>query len=320
LKPSSIQQLIRAAAGAKTSAALTKGRTYDDLPDHCQGGKPRKSAKFMNYRHAYHAGNFADVLKHGVLAWVVRYLQQKEAPLALIDTHAGAGVYDLTGVAAGKTGEAKDGILRLGTEGGPAALQPYLDVVREVNGAEIKSYPGSPALMLALAREKDRVFACELHQEDGEALRRTLGADPRLRISIGDGYERLQALVPPREKRGLVLIDPPFEQQSEFEQLARAFIAAHRKWPTGVYVLWFPVKHPSELDRFQAEVISAGIKKLTLVTLDVARAEGLSKTGLMLCNAPFTFPTEWSAALAWATEKLAQGQGARAEILALTGE
>lgn len=274
----------------------------------------------MNYRHAYHAGNFADVLKHGVLAWVVRYLQQKEAPLSLIDTHAGSGIYDLAGVAAGKTGEAKDGILRLGAKDGPPALAPYLEAVREMNGDEVKSYPGSPALMLALARATDRVFACELHPEDGEVLRRTLGADPRLRVAIGDGYERLMTLVPPREKRGLVLIDPPFEAPEEFERLAKAFIAAHRKWPTGVYILWFPIKHPSELDRFQAELVSEGIKKLTLVTLDVARAEGLSKTGLILCNAPFTFGAEWSAALAWLTEKLAQGQGARAEILALTGD
>jgi 23S rRNA (adenine2030-N6)-methyltransferase len=273
----------------------------------------------MNYRHAYHAGNFADVLKHGVLAWVVRYLQQKEAPLALIDTHAGAGVYDLTGVAAEKTGEAKDGILRLG-RAGPAALQPYLDMVQGLNGGEIKSYPGSPALLLALARAQDRVLACELHPEDSEALRRALGADPRLRVTTGDGYERLQTLVPPKEKRGLVLIDPPFEQPDEFEHLARAFVAAHRKWPTGAYVLWFPIKHPSELDRFQAELLSAGIKKLTLVTLDVARPEGLSKTGLILCNAPFTFGTEWSPALAWTAEKLAQGQGARTEIVALTGD
>ncbi len=276
----------------------------------------------MNYRHAYHAGNFADVLKHGVLAWIVRYLQQKEAPLALIDTHAGAGVYDLTGVAAGKTGEARDGILRIVGKSGPEALQPYLDIVRQTNGdaVEIKSYPGSPALMLALARAQDRVFACELHPEDSEALRRARGADPRRRVTTGDGYERLATLIPPREKRGVVLIDPPFEEPDEFERLAKAFIAAHRKWQAGVYVLWFPVKALNELDRFQAELVNSGIKRLSLVTLDVARAEGLSKIGLILCNAPFTFGTEWSAALAWATEKLAQGQGARAEIVTLSGE
>lgn len=276
----------------------------------------------MNYRHAYHAGNFADVLKHGVLAWIVRYLQQKDTPIALIDTHAGAGVYDLMGTQAGKTREANDGIMRLAGKRGPDVFQPFLDVVRATNGqaAEFKSYPGSPALMLALARPQDRVFACELHPEDSEALRRSLGADARLRITTGNGYERLLTLVPPSEKRGLVLIDPPFEEPDEFERMAKAFIAAYRKWQAGVFVLWFPIKSQTELDRFQAEVVSAGIKRLTLVTLDVARAEGLSKTGLILCNAPFTFGAEWSAGLAWVTERLAQGQGARAEILALTGE
>lgn len=276
----------------------------------------------MNYRHAYHAGNFADVLKHGVLAWVVRYLQQKEAPLSLIDTHAGAGVYDLGGVEAQKTNEARDGILRLTEGGAPQALGPYLDIVRRTNAqnAGIKSYPGSPALMLALARTQDRVVACELHPEDSEALRRSLGPDTRLQVTAGDGYERLMSLVPPREKRGLVLIDPPFEEPEEFERLAQSFIAAHRKWPTGVFILWFPIKYPVELDRFQAELVNSGIKKLTLVTLDVARAEGLSKIGIILCNAPFTFGAEWSPALAWLTEKLAQGQGARAEIVAISGD
>jgi 23S rRNA (adenine2030-N6)-methyltransferase len=273
----------------------------------------------MNYRHAYHAGNFADVLKHSVLCWVVRYLQQKEAPLHLIDTHAGAGVYDLTGPQAGKTGEAKDGIQRLAEGPVPDALKPYVDIVRKGQGPELKSYPGSPALMLALARANDRVTACELHPEEAETLRRML-ADPRLKAMAGDGYERLQSLVPPREKRGVILIDPPFEEGDEFERLSRAFVEAHRTWPTGVYLIWFPVKAPNELDRFQAELVSAGIKKLTLVTLDVARNEGLSKTGLVLANAPFTFAADWSPALAWLTERLAQGQGARAEIIALSGE
>ncbi len=277
----------------------------------------------MNYRHAYHAGNFADVLKHAVLCWVVRYLQQKEAPLHLIDTHAGAGVYDLAGIAAGKTGEAREGIQRLAARVDvPAPLAPYLEVIRETNGqgGEIKSYPGSPALMLAVAREADRVTACELHPEEADTLRRALSADPRLRIASGDGYGRLLSLIPPREKRGVVLIDPPFEEPEEFERLARSFIAAHRKWHTGVYILWFPVKDETELVRFTAELQSAAIKKLTLVTLDVARAEGLSKTGLVLANAPFTFETEWRPALAALTPLLAQGPQPTYEISRLTGD
>jgi 23S rRNA (adenine2030-N6)-methyltransferase len=174
--------------------------------------------------------------------------------------------------------------------------------------------------MLALGREIDRVTACELHLEDAETLRRTLGADPRLRVATGDGYKRLATLIPPSEKRGLVLIDPPFEETDEFERLAKAFIAAHRSWPTGVYLLWFPAKDEGERTRFTGELVGAGIKKLTLVTLDVSRAQGLSKTGLILCNAPFTFGAEWSTALAWLAETLAQGPGARAEIVPLSGE
>lgn len=276
----------------------------------------------MNYRHAYHAGNFADVLKHAVLCWIVRYLQQKEAPLKLLDTHAGAGIYDLTGPAAAKTGEAKDGVLRLINQTGlPPALAPYLDLIRATNqnAPEVRLYPGSTALMTALARRQDSVTACELHPEDAEALKRSVSS-PRLRIVTGDGYRTLLNNVPPPEKRGLVLIDPPFEEPDEFERLAATFIAAHRKWPTGVYILWFPLKHPDDANRFKTEIQSAGIKKLILATLDVARSEGLGATGLILCNAPFTFEAEWRPALDVLTKVLAQGLGSRATVERLNGD
>jgi 23S rRNA (adenine2030-N6)-methyltransferase len=274
----------------------------------------------MNYRHLYHAGNFADVLKHGVLCWIVRYLQQKEAPLCLIDTHAGAGVYDLTGPQAAKTGEAKDGIGRLlGRTDAPEALKPYLDLVRATNApGETKLYPGSPALMAALARPADRAVATELHPEEATELGRTLAGKPRLQILTGDGYATLLKQVPPREKRGLALIDPPFEEPQEFEYLAKAFIAAHRKWPTGVYVLWFPIKHPDDASRFAAELTNAGIRKLSLLALDVARAEGLSATGLILCNAPFTLEAAWRGAIAWLAETLAQGPNPSGVVQELT--
>lgn len=272
----------------------------------------------MNYRHAYHAGNFADVLKHAVLCWIVRYLQQKEAPLALIDTHAGPGLYDLAGPAAEKTGEAKDGILRLDSTA-PAVLTPYLAAVAAANGGgATRLYPGSPMLLAHLARPLDRVVACERHPEDAKVLR--VSAPRNVRVVEGDGYRTLMSLLPPREKRGLVLIDPPFEDPAEFERLAQAFVAAHRKWPTGVYVLWLPVKDDAGLARFEAELASAGIKKLLRVTLDVARAEGLRKTGLILCNAPYTFATEWRASLPALARALAQGEGAAAAIHVLGGD
>ncbi|MCE9521137.1 MAG: 23S rRNA (adenine(2030)-N(6))-methyltransferase RlmJ [Alphaproteobacteria bacterium] len=277
----------------------------------------------MNYRHAYHAGNFADVLKHAVLVWVVRYLQQKAAPLCLVDTHAGMGFYALTDKAATKTGEAKDGIQRLAAaENIPVALVPYLELVRKSNpGSEIEHYPGSPWLMAALARPSDRVIACERHPEDGVALRSQLGLKRAVQIVEGDGYQALAALVPPREKRGLVLVDPPFEETDEFETLAGSFIAAHRKWPTGTYMLWHPVKDLRAVARFHAELVNANIRKLLTVTLDTGRTEpGLSAMGLVLCNAPFTFETEWRPAVAALAKVLAQGPRAGSAIERLTGE
>ena len=191
-------------------------------PKLCQARNSCILAKFMNYRHAYHAGNFADVLKHALLCWIVRYLQQKEAPLCLIDTHAGAGLYDLTGTQAEKTGEAKDGIQRLlGHNDVPTPFAPYLDLVRKAN----PSYPGSPALLSALARPHDKIILCELHPEEASQLRQSLPPNKHTRIITGDGYRTLPTLIPPPEKRGLVLIDPPFEQPEELETLTRSFAA-----------------------------------------------------------------------------------------------
>ncbi len=276
----------------------------------------------MNYRHAYHAGNFADVLKHGIMVWIVRYLQQKAAPMALIDTHAGAGSYDLTATPARKTLEAKDGILRLaGRADLPQALKPYFDLVQATNGGgAIATYPGSTTLLISIAREIDRLTACELHPEDAITLRKSVAESPKRRIVAGDGYSTLLSLVPPPEKRGLVLIDPPFEEPEEFERLAATFIAAHRKWPSGVYVLWFPIKDAGEVSRFKAELWNSAIKRLTLVALDVAREEGLGASGLIVCNAPFTFDAEWRPALEWLRSALSQGDSPSVQIQRLSGE
>jgi 23S rRNA (adenine2030-N6)-methyltransferase len=276
----------------------------------------------MNYRHAYHAGNFADVLKHAVMVWIVRYLQQKEAPLALIDTHAGPGLYDLTSAPAQKTLEARDGILRLADRADlPQALKPYMDLVQAANGGgAITKYPGSAALMTSLARNTDRIVACELHPADAAALREALGETSKRRIIAADGYRTLLSLVPPPEKRGLVLIDPPFEQTEEFEHLARNFIAAHRKYPSGVYVLWFPIKDVGEVSRLKAELENSAIKRLTLLTLDVSRSEGLGACGLIVCNAPFTLANEWRPALEWLSTTLSQGPGPSFQIDNLSSE
>jgi 23S rRNA (adenine2030-N6)-methyltransferase len=259
----------------------------------------------MNYRHLYHAGNFADVLKHGLLCWVVAYLQQKEAPLAFIDTHAGRGVYDLSAPEARKTGEAGLGIDRvLAAENPPEPLAPYLRLVR---GQATGAYPGSPLLLAGLARPQDRITACELHPHEAAALKEATAGSRQLRVLEADGYARLQGLVPPPEKRGLVLMDPPFEQPDELSALAESFIAAHRKWPTGVFLLWFPVKDRARFDRFLDELRSAQIPKLSLCQIDVDRPQGLSAAGLLLANAPYTLQAEWTPTLAWLARTMAQG-------------
>jgi 23S rRNA (adenine2030-N6)-methyltransferase len=266
----------------------------------------------MNYRHAFHAGNFADVLKHGLLCWIVHYLQQKEAPLCIIDTHAGRGVYDLSSPEATKTSEAGQGILKvLQQDDIPPPLSPYVQMVRKHAAG---TYPGSPLLLAKMARQRDRIMSCELHPQEAEALRLATTGTPQMRVIEGDGYRKLMGLLPPAEKRGLVLIDPPFEQPDEFQAMADAFVRAHRKWPTGTYMLWFPVKDRARVARFLDELRSAQIPKLTLCHLDVARPEGLSASGVLLANAPYTLPAAWAPALDWLARTLAQGEGATSQI------
>jgi 23S rRNA (adenine2030-N6)-methyltransferase len=272
----------------------------------------------MNYRHGFHAGNFADVLKHAMLCWIVRYLQQKEAPLCMIDTHAGAGVYDLTGPQAKRTSEAENGILRLTKQADvPSLFVPYLELIASFNTTDQKLYPGSPALVNAMARPADKVILCELHPEEAAHLRQTLKPAKNTRIVAGDGYRTLLTLVPPSEKRGLVLIDPPFEKPDELETLAKAVTASYEKWPMATYVLWVPIKDRSQFNRFTAELQNAAIKKLSLLILDVDSKEGLSACGLIIANAPFTLEAEWSGAMKWLTAVLTQGAKANFSISTL---
>ena len=271
----------------------------------------------MNYRHAYHAGNFADVLKHAVLVWTVGYLQQKEAPLCLIDTHGGAGLYDLTAGAALKTGEAAGGILRLAEAGArPAVLEPYLQLVARANDGEgITRYPGSPWLMGAMLRPRDRAVIGELHPEDAAALRATLSRFERVRVVEGDGYALLNRTVPPPEKRGLVLIDPPYEAVDEFETLAQAVIGAQAKWPTGAYLIWYPRKDLAAAERFHAELMNARIAKMATIEFSIGAGEmGLNACGLLLINPPWTLEQEWRGPLSWLARTLASGADADGQV------
>jgi 23S rRNA (adenine2030-N6)-methyltransferase len=259
------------------------------------------AARFsMNYRHAYHAGNFADVVKHAVLCRVLLHLRDKPAAFRFIDSHAGAGRYDLGGVEAGKTQEWRDGIGRLWRSNLDAPvrrlLEPYLAAVAALNPSDtLDAYPGSPMLAQSLLRLQDRLIACELEPKAAAALMTNLRGDRRSKAIAIDGWTALTAYVPPKERRGVVLVDPPFEQPGEFNRLVQGFAAAHRKWPTGCYLLWYPIKDVAEIEAFMRSLARLAIPKMLRIELIVASVGsglGLAGTGLIIVNPPWTLQDE----------------------------
>jgi 23S rRNA (adenine2030-N6)-methyltransferase len=248
----------------------------------------------MNYRHAYHAGNFADVVKHLALVAVLAHLRKKDAAFVVIDTHAGGGEYDLSGPETRRTGEAAEGVERLRDLDGAGLLATYLELARA------ERYPGSPLIAARLLRPQDRLVAIEKHPEEAAALAKVLHPFPRARVENGEGYARLPALLPPPERRGLVLIDPPYEAETEFADAARAFGLAFRRFATGTYMIWFPVKSMAEADRFCGEVMAAGPAKA--VRLDVIRVladdDRLSAAGIVVVNPPWHFADDMRDAIA----------------------
>jgi len=253
----------------------------------------------MNYRHSYHAGNFADVVKHAVLCRILSHLREKPAPFRVIDSHAGAGCYELDGPEASKTGEWRHGIERLRraelTEPVRALLAPYLNAVAAFNpGGALGRYPGSPLLTQSLLRRQDRLTACELEPQAAAALSGHLRRDQRANAVAIDGWTALTAYVPPNERRGLVLIDPPFEQPGEFSRLAQGLAAAYRKWPTGGYLLWYPIKEPAEVTAFARRLARLGIARMLRMELSVPPATdgALSGCGLIAVNPPWTLHDE----------------------------
>jgi 23S rRNA (adenine2030-N6)-methyltransferase len=195
----------------------------------------------MNYRHAFHAGNHVDVFKHAALTFVLEWLSQKSAPFAVLDTHAGAGVYDLAGEGAQRTGEYEGGVGKV-FAAGLASAPGYSTLLRDMNPGGLATYPGSPQIVRRYLRAEDRLIACELHPDDVEALRARYRGDHRIGVHQRDGYEAMGALLPPKARRGLVLIDPPYEQAHEAERLAQALATGLRRWPNGAFMAWYPIK------------------------------------------------------------------------------
>ncbi|RWE01656.1 23S rRNA (adenine(2030)-N(6))-methyltransferase RlmJ [Mesorhizobium sp.] len=282
----------------------------------------------MNYRHAYHAGNFADVVKHAVLCRLVEYLKQKDKAFRVIDTHAGIGRYDLASVEAGKTGEWQGGVGRLFEATleprAAALLQPYLQAVRAENpDGGLRRYPGSPLIVRHLLRKQDRLTAIELHPEDAARLKAIFAGDFQTRVIELDGWLALGAHLPPKEKRGLVLVDPPFEEEGEFPRLVENLRRAHRRWPGGIYALWYPVKDRKAVAAFRAALKETGIPKLLDIGFEIRPASNepsLDGSGLVVVNPPFTLEGELRIMLPALHRLLAAEQPSRWTVDWLAGE
>jgi 23S rRNA (adenine2030-N6)-methyltransferase len=252
----------------------------------------------MNYRHAYHAGNFADVVKHAVLVGLLESLKQKAAPFSYVETHAGAGRYNLAAVEAQKTQEYVRGIAcLLGAARLPSVLHVYLNLVRALNtraaAGQLVEYPGSPLIAALLARAEDRLTLCELQEAEAAALKLEFKSDARVAVHQRDGYAALKALLPPTPRRGLVLIDPPFEEQErEFDTIADALQAALKRWPTGTYAVWYPIKLRQHIAPFHRWLKQCGSKNVLVGELCLHpdnSALRLNGCGMAIVNAPYRF-------------------------------
>jgi len=278
----------------------------------------------MNYRHAFHAGGFADVIKHIVLVRVLTHLQDKPAAFRVIDSHAGAGRYDLAGEEARRGGEWRTGIARiLQARFSDAVLplvKPYLDIVRAFNPPrDLKTYPGSPLIARALLRPQDRMVACEVEPKARKLLIEALRRDVQARVVDLDGWVALPAFVPPKERRGLVLIDPAFEQKDEFERLADGFIKTFARWPTGSYLLWYPVKSRRATDGLADHVADTVAKasvpgkclRLEFSVAPQTAGGGLTSSGLLIVNPPWKLAGELKLILPELEKPLGQGGAGR---------
>ncbi len=281
----------------------------------------------MNYRHAFHAGNFADVLKHIVLTLCIARLNEKPAPWRYVDTHAGAGRYDLTGDEALRSPEWRAGVQRVWDQLSKApgevqaALQPFISSLRLENpGETLTSYPGSPAIVAGMARTSDALRLCELHDESAARLGQSMGRDPRIKIEQRDGYEALVAYLPPPERRGLVLIDPPYEvgtatAKSDYAWTLRALRKSLKRWPEGTYAIWRPIKDLEAVETFDSDVATLAIEqaglppeKLLVADLWIRALDSgsLAGAGLLIINPPYGLHEKLATVLPWLAETLDQ--------------
>lgn len=282
----------------------------------------------MNYRHAFHAGNFADVLKHAVLARILAYLGLKEAAFRVIDTHAGVGLYDLAADEALRTGEWRGGVGRIRAASlSPALaafLAPWNEAVRKANGGgDLLVYPGSPLIAASLGRRQDRFVFNELHPEDAAALAALFAGDRRVRVTSENGYVTVRSQLPPHERRGLLVIDPPFEEAGEFSRMLKAMADATRRFATGIQLLWYPIKDEGAVAAFREAAKGTGVRRLIAIEQWIRAPGGdgpLAGAGMLLVNPPYTLAGEIEAVLPELTDLLAAGAGAGSRLVTLSDE
>lgn len=270
----------------------------------------------LSYQHEYHAGNHADVLKHAVLALAIQALQRKPGAIRVLDGNAGSGSYDLRSREARRNAEHEQGIARvLAAPSSPPELAAWLEVVRGLNtGAALKRYPGSPLLARRLLRSSDHLELLELHPRAAAALRREFRGDRQVHIHQRDCFEGLPALLPPPERRGLVLIDPSYEVKEEFSRVADLLQACHRRWPSGVYLLWYPLLRERQAEHFPARIAACGIRRIYRAEIAVRGPAftGLRGCGVLVVNLPFGMEQQLERLLPWLARTLAQDEGAYA--------
>lgn len=244
----------------------------------------------LSYRHSFHAGNFADVIKHIVIIEILAHLTKKDRPFDYIDTHAGAGLYDLSSAYTSKLQEYTEGVGKLKAEEWPE-LARYFEILRKYNAAgELSHYPGSPMIALDFLRAKDRAWLFELHPADTELLVQNIANDRRIKVMREDGYKGLLALLPPTTRRGLVLIDPPYEVKSDYDQVVDTVIKAYKKFATGTYAIWYPVVERKRIERMEIRLKESGIKKIQRFEMAIAedsRGKGMSAAGMIVINPPW---------------------------------
>jgi 23S rRNA (adenine2030-N6)-methyltransferase len=279
----------------------------------------------LAYRHLFHAGNFADVFKHSVVVQLATLIARKDKPFLYLDTHAGIGRYDLSLAWAQKNREFDNGIARIFSRNDcPAPVRPYLDAVHALNpDGELRYYPGSPLLVYPKLREHDRMVLTELNRDDCNRLRQQIDPDHRVQIRNMDGYQALKAFLPPKERRGLILIDSSFDRTSEFERLATAVAMAHKRFATGVYAIWYPLMEPEDVSAFEQQVAGSGIRKVLKLELSLRPGdwrESLRGSAMLIINPPYGLDTLAAPMLHWLWTALSDDGNGRYRIKWLVGE